>query len=70
MRPEERDAALLWDMLRFARETATFVEDRTWEEYQRDGLLRRAVGGAAFQGCPPHALTAVIFTLSDRGTTP
>jgi uncharacterized protein with HEPN domain len=43
MRPEERDAALLWDMLRFARETASFVDGRTWEEYQRDGLLRRAV---------------------------
>jgi len=43
MQPDERDAALLWDMLRHAREAAGFVRGRTWEHYQSDLLLRRAV---------------------------
>lgn len=43
MRPEERDAALLFDMLRHAREGAAFVAGRTWDDYQRDLMLRRAV---------------------------
>ena len=43
MRPEERDAALLWDMMRYAQEVEGFVLGRSWEDYQRDPLLRRAV---------------------------
>jgi hypothetical protein len=42
MPPEYRDAALLWDMLRHAREGVGFVEGRTWDEHQPDPLLRRA----------------------------
>ncbi len=43
MRPDERDAALLWDMLRHAREVADFVRGKTLVDYQTDVLLRRAV---------------------------
>jgi uncharacterized protein with HEPN domain len=43
MQPEERDAALLWDMLRHAREVVSFVDGRTYEDYLNDVLLRRAV---------------------------
>lgn len=43
MPPEERDAALLWDMLRHAREVVGFVRARTWDHYRSDLLLRRAV---------------------------
>ncbi|MBN8598563.1 MAG: DUF86 domain-containing protein [Planctomycetes bacterium] len=43
MRPEERDSALLWTMLKAAREVAFFVQKKTWDDYQKDLLLRRAV---------------------------
>lgn len=43
MRPEERDAALLWDMLRHGREVVAFVEGKTYQDYLNDVLLRRAV---------------------------
>ena len=43
MPPEARDAALLWDMLHHAREVASFVRGRTFDEYQSDHLLRRGV---------------------------
>ena len=43
MRPEPHDAAYLWDMLAHAREAVEFVRGRTFEEYMRDGLRRRAV---------------------------
>src|ERR1043166_1476316 len=56
MRPDERDAALLWDMLVHAREAAEFVRGRTLHEYLGDRLLRAGVervvqiiGEAAFQ---------------------
>lgn len=59
MRPEERDAGLLWDMLRHSREAVAFVESRTWEDYESDLLLRRAlertvaiVGEAAWRISP------------------
>jgi uncharacterized protein with HEPN domain len=47
MRPDERDAGLLWDMLEHAREVVTFVAGKSWEDYQRDVLLRRAVERSA-----------------------
>jgi uncharacterized protein with HEPN domain len=43
MRPDERDAALLWDMLRHSREVVGFVHQRTLVEYEADLILRRAV---------------------------
>lgn len=43
MRPEDRDAASLWTMLKAAREVAFFVQNKSWDDYQKDLLLRRAV---------------------------
>lgn len=43
MQPEDRDAALLWDMLTHAREAESFVRGRRYEEYLKDLMLRRAV---------------------------
>lgn len=43
MRPEQRDAALLWDMLEHGRETLSFVEGRAYEDYLADAMVRRAV---------------------------
>lgn len=43
MRPEERDAASLWDALQAANEIATFVAGMTFEEYMASALTRRAV---------------------------
>lgn len=42
MRPEERDAALIWDMLENARTVAGFVRGKTVLGYQRERLLRLA----------------------------
>lgn len=43
MRPDERDAALLWDILRHAREVVVFLADQTLETYRSDLLMRRGV---------------------------
>ena len=43
MKPEERDAGLLWDMLRHSREVTSFVTGQNYETYLKDLLLRRAV---------------------------
>lgn len=43
MPPEERDSALLWDMLVHANEVVGFVRGRTWDDYCADLMLRRAV---------------------------
>lgn len=43
MRPEDRDAAYLWDMLDAARAIQTFVRDRTFADYERDRMFRGAV---------------------------
>jgi uncharacterized protein with HEPN domain len=43
MPPEERDAALLLDMLNAARAIATFVAGKHYEEYEKDLLLKSAV---------------------------
>lgn len=63
MQPDRRDAARLWDMLKYAREAAFFVQGRTWEEYQRDRILRAAVervvtiiGEAAYKVTRPYRL--------------
>ena len=34
---------MLWDMLRAAREVQTFTNDKTYEDYEKDLVLRRAV---------------------------
>ncbi len=42
--PRKRDDnVLLMDMLTFALEVQAFVEGKTWDEYESDILLRRAV---------------------------
>ena len=43
MRHERSDPASLYDMLRFAREVATFVEGRSWDHFQADVQFRRSV---------------------------
>lgn len=43
MRPEQRDAARLWDMLRYARKVQSLTHGATFEDYQRDETLRLAV---------------------------
>jgi predicted nucleotidyltransferase len=40
---EQSDASFLWDMLTAARAVASFVAGRTFEQYERDLLLRSAV---------------------------
>ncbi|MFH1911946.1 MAG: HepT-like ribonuclease domain-containing protein [Pseudomonadota bacterium] len=43
MQPEGRDAAYLWDMLDAARAVREFVSSRTYDDYQKDRMLRGAV---------------------------
>lgn len=43
MRPEQRDAALLWDMKQAAYEVAEFVEGISYEEFASKKVLRYAV---------------------------
>ena len=43
MRPDARDAALLWDMLTHAQVVRTFVAGRTWSDYESDPLLQAGV---------------------------
>lgn len=43
MPPEEKDAALLWDMIQASRDLDGFIKDRTWEHYHSDKMLRAAV---------------------------
>jgi uncharacterized protein with HEPN domain len=43
MLPEEKDAALLWDMLKAATEIVQFVESVTYVEFQSNKMLRYAV---------------------------
>ena len=43
MLPEEKDAALLWDMLKAASEIVQFVEGATYARFQSDKMLRYAV---------------------------
>src|SRR5665647_2004225 len=43
MQPEERDATYLWDMLDAARAVREFVSSRTYDDYQKDRMLRGAV---------------------------
>lgn len=43
MQPEERDPALLWDMLEAARAVISFTSGRTFEDYTADLMLRSAV---------------------------
>lgn len=43
MRPEERDAAYLWDMLNAAREAHMTVESATCDTFMDDWLRRRAL---------------------------
>lgn len=43
MQPEERDAALLWDMRQAAAEIAEFVEAVSYEEFVSKKVIRYAV---------------------------
>ena len=43
MRPEDPDAAYLWDMLEAARLVASFAAGKSLEEYRASALLRSAV---------------------------
>ncbi len=43
MRPDERDAARLWDMLDSARAARDFTHDRRFEDFLADRMLRNAV---------------------------
>ena len=43
MQPEEKDAALLWDMLQAATEIVQFVEGVSYAEFQSNKMLRYAV---------------------------
>ena len=43
MRPEDRDAALLWDMRQAACEIAQFVDKVTYEEFESNKVLHYAV---------------------------
>lgn len=43
MRPDERTAALLWDMLSHAREAVQFVHGKAFEDYRQDRILKLAV---------------------------
>ncbi len=43
MQPDRFDSALLWDMLQYARRVASMTETKTWDDYQRDEMLRFAV---------------------------
>ena len=43
MRPEQRDAASLWDMLDRARRIRAYVEDVTYARYQENRQLQDAV---------------------------
>lgn len=43
MPPEEKDAALLWDMLKAATEIVQFVEGVTYAQFQSNRMLRYAV---------------------------
>ena len=59
MRPDEQDAALLWDMVRHAREVSEMVRGRTVQDYMSQRILRLAVerlvqiiGEAAYQVTP------------------
>lgn len=43
MRPEERDAAYLWDMLDAAKEISQFVQDLTFDQFEQNKAIRYAV---------------------------
>jgi uncharacterized protein with HEPN domain len=43
MQPEERDAALLWDMREAACEIAQFIKGVSYEEFESNKVLRYAV---------------------------
>jgi len=43
MRPEDPDAAYLWDMLEAAKQVASFAAGRSLEEYRASALLRSAI---------------------------
>ena len=43
MQPEQRDTALLWDILQAARRAIEFTQDKTFADYQASPLLQYAV---------------------------
>lgn len=43
MRPEDRDAALIWDILNACYEVREFVKNCTYHEFENNKILRYAV---------------------------
>lgn len=43
MRPDQRDAAYLWDMLDAARSAIKFTQDKTQADFLKDRMLQYAV---------------------------
>ncbi len=43
MQPSKQEAAYLWDMLDAAKAVREFVSSRTYNDYQKDRMLRSAV---------------------------
>jgi uncharacterized protein with HEPN domain len=43
MQPDQRDTALLWDILEAARRATEFAKDKTFADYQASPLLQYAV---------------------------
>jgi uncharacterized protein with HEPN domain len=64
MRPEERDAASLWDALQAAKKIVTYVAGLSFDEYMASAITRSAVErevtimGEALNRLSPAAATA------------
>lgn len=43
MRPEDRDAASLWDALEAARRISSYVEGKSFDDYMASSMMRAAV---------------------------
>ena len=43
MKPEQRDPALLWDILQAAKDIMDFVQGKTFHEFENQKILRFAV---------------------------
>ena len=54
MRPDERDAGYLWDMLEAARETHQLLHGYTLEKLLADARTRRALERKVWVSRPVH----------------
>jgi uncharacterized protein with HEPN domain len=43
MRPEQRDAAYLWDILQACQDILDFTQNKTFHDFENDKMLRYAV---------------------------